>query len=138
MRIRTLFGSPEKKKKEHKVEKCREIYSIFTFSQGEQIFNSLDEEPYFFPKCSKKIVFPKKIALDSDPSCIFRKDSISFPENMILFFRQKMKTDLSQKLHGNIFFVYSVKWLFLFPANLILPFFQKSKNDLLPKKYSKR
>ena len=27
-----------------------------------------------------------------------------FPENMILFFRRKMKDDLSQKIHGNMIF----------------------------------
>ena len=32
-----------------------------------------------------------------DISCIIRKDDIFFPENMILFFRRKMKDDLSQK-----------------------------------------
>ena len=33
-----------------------------------------------------------------------------FPENMILFFRQKMKDDLSQEIHGNmIFSVYMYK-----------------------------
>ena len=31
------------------------------------------------------------------------KDDILFPENMILPVRRKMKDDLSQKIHGNIF-----------------------------------
>ena len=48
-------------------------------------------------KCSEKIVFPNKSALKCYISCIIRKDGISFPENMILFFRWKMKDDLSQK-----------------------------------------
>ena len=39
----------------------------------------------------------KKIALEYDLSCIIRKIDISFSENMILSFRQKMKDDLSQK-----------------------------------------
>ena len=33
-----------------------------------------------FFKCSKKIVFPKKIAPKYDPSCIFWNDGISFPK----------------------------------------------------------
>ena len=48
-------------------------------------------------KCSEKIVFPNKSALKCYISCIIRKDGISFPENMILFFRWKVKDDLSQK-----------------------------------------
>ena len=32
---------------------------------------------YIFFKCSEKIVFPKKIALEYDLSCIIRKDGIS-------------------------------------------------------------
>ena len=31
----------------------------------------------YFPKCSKKMLFPKKIALEDDFSCIIRKDDIS-------------------------------------------------------------
>ena len=60
-----------------------------------------------------------------------------FPENMLLFFRRKMKDHLSRKIkkiHRNmIFSVYSVKMVFLFPINMILPFCQKNKDDLLPK-----
>ena len=62
---------------------------------------------------------------------------VFFPENMILFFRRKIKDELSQKIHGNITFsVHSVTMVFLFPTNVILPFCQKSKDDLLPKKYT--
>ena len=56
-------------------------------------------------------------------------------DGIILFFRQKMKDDLSQKIHGNMMFsVYSVKTVFRFPTNMILPYCQKNKDDLLPKK----
>ena len=45
-----------------------------------------------------------------------------------------MKDNLSQKIHGNmIFFVCSVKMVFLFPANMKLPFCPKTKDDLFPK-----
>ena len=56
------------------------------------------------------------------------------PGNTILFFRRKIKDDLSQNVHGNmIFSVYSVKIVFLFPTKMILPFCRKSKDDHLPK-----
>ena len=44
------------------------------------------------------MVFPKKIALEYDlSSCIIWKDDIFLRENMILFFRRKIKDDVSQK-----------------------------------------
>ena len=54
-----------------------------------------------------------------------------FPENMILFFRQKMKDDLSQEIHGNmIFSVYMYK---CYKCDItLLP--KKIKDDLLPRK----
>ena len=80
-----------------------------------------------------------------------------FPENIILFFRRKMKDDLSQKntwkydiffkcsekmvfpkkLHWNMIFlvVLSGKMIFLFPENMILFFRRKMKDDLSQKKY---
>ena len=79
-----------------------------------------------------------------------------FPENIILFFRRKMKDDLSQKntwkydiffkcsekmvfpkkSHGNMIFlvVLSGKMIFLFPENMILFFRRKMKDDLSQKK----
>ena len=37
-----------------------------------------------------------------------------FPENMVLFFRQKMKDDLSKKIHGNMIFSsnFLKRWFF--------------------------
>ena len=59
------------------------------------------------------------------------------PENMILFFRQKIKDNLSQRNHENmIFSLYLVKMVFLSPKNIISPFCHKSKDDLLPKKHA--
>ena len=65
---------------------------------------------FFFLQISEKIVFFQKIALEYDLYCIIRKDGVFFPENMIFFFRRKMKDDLSQKYM--IFSVYSVKMVF--------------------------
>ena len=56
-----------------------------------------------------------------DISCIIRKDDIFFPENMILFFRRKMKDDLSQKNACKyIFFKCSKK--VVFPKNIALEY----------------
>ena len=52
--------------------------------------------------------FPKKIPLEYDLSCIIRKDDISFPENVILFFRRKTKDDLSQKIHENMIYFFQI------------------------------
>ena len=73
-----------------------------------------------------------------------------FPENIIFFFRRKMKDDLSQKnlwkydtffkcsemmvflrkSHWNmIFLLFSGKMIFLFPENIILFFRRKVKDD---------
>ena len=51
-----------------------------------------------------------------------------FPENMILIFRQKIKDNLSQKIHRNmVFSVYSVKVALLFRTNMISTFCQKKQ-----------
>ena len=49
-----------------------------------------------FCKFSGKMVFPKVIAMEYDLSCIIRKDYISSSNNMILFFRRKIKDHISQ------------------------------------------
>ena len=85
-----------------------------------------------FSKCSEKVVFPQKTALEYDRCCIVRKDHISF-------YRRKVKDHFLKKIHGNmIFSVYSIEMVFLFPTNMTLPFCQKSKDDLLPKNTLKR
>ena len=54
-----------------------------------------------------------------------------FPENMILFFRRKMKDDLSQKKYMEIY-IYIYK---CYKYNITL--LQKEiKDDILPKKYA--
>ena len=57
------------------------------------------------------MVFPKKIALECDLSCIIWKDDTFFWRKICyFFFGQKMKGDLSQEIHGNmIFSVYMYK-----------------------------
>ena len=52
---------------------------------------------FSFSRSSEEMVFPKKIALEYDLSCIIRKNDISFPENMILFFGRKMKDTRGKK-----------------------------------------
>ena len=93
-------------------------------------------ENIIFFKMFWKDHLSKKIALESDLSYIVRRYFFYiFPENMILFFRQKMKDDLSQKIRGNmIFSLFSVKMIFVFPTNIILHFCQKSKDVLFRKK----
>ena len=75
------------------------------------------------------MVFPKKIVLEYDLSCIIGKDDISFPENMILPFRRKMKDDLSQKntRKYDIFFKCSEKMVF--SKGIALGFFPR-KHDI--------
>ena len=69
---------------------------------------------FSFPKCSEKIVFLKK----SHWNIIFlvssRKMVFLFPESMMLFFRRKIKDDLSQKLHVSMTFSSNVlkRWSF--------------------------
>ena len=60
---------------------------------------------FSFYKCSEKMIFLKK----SHWNMIFLASSgkmiLFFPENKILFFKQKMKDDLSQKKYLEIWYV---------------------------------
>ena len=65
---------------------------------------------FSFSKCSEKMIFPKKlhwnmIFLVSSGKMIFL-----FPENMILFFRRKMKDDLSQKKYMEKWCILQMFW----------------------------
>ena len=72
--------------------------------------------------CTKKhISISKKIALEYDFSCTIRNDGITFPEKKRLFYRRKIKYNLSQKINGN---------------DKILPFGQKSTDALFLEKYT--
>ena len=82
----------------------------------------------FFFQIFGKDGLSKKIAPEYDLSCIIRKDDISFPENMILFFRHRRKDNLSQKNKKNtwkyhIFFRCSEKMVFLKNSRLNMIFF---------------
>ena len=58
----------------------------------------------FFSKCSENMIFPKKLRWNMIFLVLSGKLVFLFPENIILFFRRKMKDDLSQKIHGNTIF----------------------------------
>ena len=58
-----------------------------------------------FFKCSEKMIFPKQSHWNMIFLVASSRKIIFFPENMILFFRWKMKDDLSQKIHGNTIFL---------------------------------
>ena len=77
-----------------------------------------------FLKCSEKMVFPKKLHWNMIFLVVlFGKVIFLFPENMILFFRRKMKDDLSQKKNTwkyDIFFKCSEK--FVFPKKIALEY----------------
>ena len=60
-----------------------------------------------FFKCSEKIVFPKKFHWNMIFLISWGKMTFLFPKNMIFFSRRKMKDDISQKIHRNMF---SVCW----------------------------
>ena len=100
---------------------------------------------YSIPKESKYIAFTEKMIFQKKSHwnmiylVFLRNITFLFPENMILFFRQKMEDDLSQKnaWKCDIFFKCSEKmvfpkkntverWYFL-PANMI--FFLWTKNE---------
>ena len=113
------------------------------------LFYTARKTVFSFSKCFGKMIFPKKwhwnmIFLVSSGKMIFL-----FLENMILFFRRKMKDDLSQKkntwkydiffkcsekmvfqkkLHWNIIFLISWgKMEFIFPKSMIC--FSRTEND---------
>ena len=104
---------------------------------------------FSFSKCSEKMVFPKKLHWNMIFLVLSGKMIFLFPQNIILFFRRKMKDDLSQKntwkydiffkcsekmvfpkkSHWNmIFLVLSGKMIFLFPENMIFFFNIPHKN----------
>ena len=101
------------------------------------------------------MIFPEQLRWNMIFLVLPGKMIFLFPENIILFFRRKMKDDLSQritckydvffkcsvkmvfprKLHWNMIFLvaWSEKMVFLFPANIIL-FFRRKMKDGLPQK----
>ena len=69
---------------------------------------------FSFSKFSEKMIFPKILHWNMIFLVLSGKMIFLFPENMILFFRQKMKDDLSQKNKWkyDIFFKCSEKMVF--------------------------
>ena len=107
---------------------------------------------FSFSKCSEKMAFSKKLRWNMILLILSGKMIFLFPENIILFFRRKIKDDISQKntrkydiffkcsekmvfqkkSHQNMIFLIVLfgKMIFLFPENMILFFRQKMKDDL--------
>ena len=87
---------------------------IFLFPQNMMLFfkwkmkddlsrkNTWKYDTFF--KCPEKMVFPKKIELEFDLSCIIWRDAFFFRKIWYFFFGRKMKDDLSQGIHGNMIF----------------------------------
>ena len=74
-----------------------------------------------FPKCSKKIVFSKKLHWTLVFLVLSRKMVFRFFESTILFFRRKMKDDLSQKIY----------WKMIFSVCLVKIIFFSYKYDII-------
>ena len=67
--------------------------------------NTAQKTTFSFSKCSKNIIFPKQLHWNMIFLVLSRKIIFLFSENMMLFFRRKMKDDLSKKkIHGNMIY----------------------------------
>ena len=118
-------------------------YSLLGITTRKTIFS--------FSRRPEKKVFPKRLRWNMIFLVLSGKMIFLFPENMILFFRRKMKDDLSQKntwkydiffkcsekmvfpktLHWNmIFLALSRKMLFFSPKTWYFFFGRKMKDDL--------
>ena len=88
--------------------------------------NTAEKTTFSFFKFSEKIIFPKKL----------RWNTIFFPKNIILFFRQKMKGDLSERIHGNMAFSSNVLKRWSLQKNLagIRSFLYIWKDDFFSRK----
>ena len=64
----------------------------------------------FFSKYSEKMFFPKKSRWNMIFLVLSGKMIFLFPENIILFFRRKMKDDLSQKKYMKIWYFFQIFW----------------------------
>ena len=111
------------------------------------IERTLHGKPYFpFSRRPEKMVFPKKLCWNMIFLALLGKMIFLFPKNMMLYLRQKMKDDLSQKntWKYDIFFEPSEKMVFprrappthdlsciiwrdgiFFPENIFFPFLRK-------------
>ena len=77
-------------------------------------YNIAQKTMFSFSKCSEKMVFPKKSRWNMTFLILSGKIIFLFPENIILFFKWKMKDYLSQenKWKYDIFFKCSEKTVF--------------------------
>ena len=80
----------------------KKVCTFLWLLQGIQIVTAR-KTIFPFSRCPEKMVFPKNLRWNMIFLTLLGKMIFLFPENMILCFRRKMKDDLSQKIHGNIF-----------------------------------
>ena len=87
---------------------------VFLPAQEHQHISLHGKTIFSFSKCSEKMIFPRKLRWNMILLVSSGKMIFLFPQNMILFFRRKMKDDLSQKIHGNMIFSSNVlkRWSF--------------------------
>ena len=78
------------------------------------ITNTARKTIFSFFKCSEKMVFPRKLHWNMIFLVVSEKMIFLFFKNLILFLRQKVKDDLSQKntWKYDIFYKYSEKMAF--------------------------
>ena len=105
----------------------KKVKNVFSFLSRMSNFMNLKERRllnndarktmFSFSKCFENMVFPKKSHWNMIFLVLSGKMIFLFPENMILFFRHKMKDDLSQKniWKYDIFYRYFRKMVF--PGN---------------------
>ena len=53
---------------------------MVTLKKVTKATNTARKTIFSFSKCSEKMIFQKKIALEYDLSCIIKKDGIPFPQ----------------------------------------------------------
>ena len=81
-----------------------------------------------FFRCSEKMVFPKKLHWSMIFPISWGNKAFLFPENMVFFYRRKMKDDIFQKIHGNKI------WCSLYIGKVGISFSYIYKITLLSKK----
>ena len=93
---------------------CNILSEAVLLGKSSKSLKAMSLHGIFFFHTSSKDGLSKKIALESDLSCIIGKDYISFSRQYDLTPRCKMKDDLSQKNNGNMIFTSNVlkRWFF--------------------------
>ena len=94
-------------------------------------FNTLHGKTIFsFSKSSEKMVFPKKIALDIDLSCIIWKDGAFFTQKYLFSLDGKWKVIFLKKCMEIWYFLH----MCINVTNMLLPFCQKNQKRSSPEK----